>query len=137
MVIVRKGIVLGDILAGAAIFRGHALRVGGILSSTQSDISLRRDLRIMIVSITDLLLCPTSFPVPVFFDRNQRASAVNIGHRSVGSEDSRLILDLKKRYHGRLTGVAVAVGVDTLEPKLCSWKGIRVVLAMLDQIDFT
>jgi hypothetical protein len=96
-VVVRKAIVLEDIFAGAAIFRGRTLRVGCILSSTQSGVSLRRGPRVVIVSITDL----------------------------------------KKRFHDRSIGIAAAVGTGALELVLCLWRGVRVVLATVDQIDFT
>jgi hypothetical protein len=48
------------------------------------------------------------------------------------------ITALKKRYryHDGSIGVAVAVGTGTLELVLCLWPGVRVVLAMVDQIDF-
>jgi hypothetical protein len=58
----------------------------------------------MIVSIDDLLVCPTSFPVPVLLTAME---------------------------------AAVAVGTGTLELVLCSWPGVHVVLAMVDQINFT
>jgi hypothetical protein len=130
----------------------------------------------MLVNITDLLLCPTSFPVPVVLTateararsilvidqseaRESSCSPVFFGLRAAGNADGRLdtTLDaehldvsrfnraahaqslrrhLKKRYHDRSIGVAAAVGAGTFELVLCSWPGGRIVLAMVDPIDF-
>jgi len=131
----------------------------------------------MIASITDLLLCPTSFPVPVLLAAMEaRARSIPVNDQSqaressdspvffslhtAGNADSRphaaldaehldfsrfnsvahersLRRHLKKRYHDRSIGVAVAVGAGILDLVLCSWPEVRVVFAMVDQIDLT
>ena len=130
----------------------------------------------MIASITDLLLCLTSFPVPALLTateaharsilvidqseaREPSYSPVFFGLRAVGNADSRSYttpeaehLDLsrfdsaaheqglrrylKKRYHDKSIGVAVAAGRGFSELVLCSWPGVCVVFAMVDRIDF-
>jgi hypothetical protein len=96
----------------------------------------------MIVSITDLFLCQT----PVFFalraiDSRSHATLdagrPDLNRFSSAAYEQSLRRLLKKKYHDRSMGAAVAVGTGILEFVLCSWPGIRVVLARVDQIDFT
>jgi|ERR1700722_14256203 hypothetical protein len=94
----------------------------------------------MMVSITDLILSPA----PVFFgpcavDSRPHAAVdakqpdVNRFNNTAQQSPRRLF---NKRYGGGSIDAAIAVGTGTIEPVRCSWPGTRVVLAMVDEIDF-
>jgi hypothetical protein len=84
----------------------------------------------------------------VFFGMRAAGNADSQSHTTLDAEhpdlsrfnsaahEQSLRRHLKKRYHDRSIGVAVAVGTGTLKLVLCSWSRVRVVFAMVDQIDF-
>lgn len=105
MAIVGRAIVLRDVFCGCGNFACPIVRLGCIVLPTQSDVSSRRDPRVMIVRIAGLIICLTAVLVPV------RLPAAGMRERSI------LVLDQAEAagpfYHQVFSSLRSAVNADT------------------------